>query len=242
MLTADAPKGIKLPAGLQQAGFGRVTIGGDKRLAFALDAKSLWLDLNLNGDLGDEQPLAARQGLAWRHRPSVELGKDLTIVLTFYRNASFTDHLHYYPRMHRRGTVLLEGRVRLVGLADGNADLKFDDPEADRLYIDLDGDGLLAGQEAFKLGVAFPLRGAAYSARIGKNGSFVEFRRAKTVSVKPRSRWVVARLRKPAHPKGDVRASLMDLAARFERERSLSYPQRTATSPASSSTSPSRSS
>ena len=228
-LAANPPKGITPPTGLQQGSFGSVTVGGDKRLAFALGAKHLWLDLNLNSNLADDRPLAAKQGLAWRHTPSVRLGKDLTVDLTFYRTATCKPgHIHYYPGMHRRGSVLLEGRVRLVGLSDGNADLKFDDPQTDLLYIDLDGDGRLGTNDTVPRG-AFLLRGVPYAARIGKDGAFVEFRKAAKGPDKAPSRWTQTSLPKPSTPKARTDASLEDLSARFEREKKLSYTQRYAT-------------
>jgi len=44
------------------------------------------------------------------------------------------------PLLHLRGHVVLGGRNRVLVVYDGNGDLAFDDPEQDRVFLDLDGD------------------------------------------------------------------------------------------------------
>ena len=44
---------------------------------------------------------------------------------------------------HRRGTVIVAGRLRPIVLVDGNANLRFDEPDTDHVLLDVDGDGRL---------------------------------------------------------------------------------------------------
>jgi HEAT repeat protein len=128
--------------------------------------------------------------------------------------------------MHRRGSVVLEGRERLVGIADGNADLRFDDPK-DTLFLDRNGDGKLTDADALAPGRPFSLRGAGYVATIlERDGSVVEFRRVGKPPKTAAPKWQPTALSAPALPAKPPTESLAELSARFDKEKKLSHPQR----------------
>ena len=221
-LAGETPKGVKAPKGAN-FGFAVADLAGNKKLAIAVDATSIWLDLNLNGDLSDDRPLAAKAGTAWRHKPSVAITKDLSLVLEVYRSANCgADHIHFYTAMHRQGTVVLAGRVRLVKLADGNGDLRFNHAD-DPLYIDFNGDGSRSACTS----AWFPASRSGCAGRATlrtcptSEGSTVTFRRSDAVlpapAVTPR-KWSATRLEQTAAP-GEERRRNVRGTGRAVRER-----------------------
>ncbi|MHC4224587.1 MAG: hypothetical protein ACYSUN_11400, partial [Planctomycetota bacterium] len=163
------PKGATPPAGQAGLLFGTADLGAAEWLLVAVDlgakAPRLWIDSDLDSSLADEEALPIKPpGTAWNH--DAKLGKS---ELHLYRAANCQpDHLHFYPRHHRHGSVVLAGRVRLVVLGGGDA-----------LYLDIDGSGTLDTiEERIDAGKPFRVRDEGYVASLPEAGGLaVEFHR-----------------------------------------------------------------
>jgi len=190
------PEGLKPPEGLVDARYGDLDLAPGLRLAVALDVAAsppiLFVDTNLDRDLANEapRPFAPKDG-GFRATDAVALpvpgeGEPLPVEIAFRRGGTIgAEQIGLVPRIHRRGSVTLGGRVRPVALVDGNCDFRFDDPKTDRLLVDLDGDGRLDGgegsPEVLFMGTPFPLRGKGYRASVPEaGGAIVEFREEAT--------------------------------------------------------------
>ncbi|MHC4579662.1 MAG: HEAT repeat domain-containing protein, partial [Planctomycetota bacterium] len=225
---AQATK-IALAAGTDGRLEGKLPLG-ERALALALDLERarLWLDLDLDGDLGDEPPIDVRgPGSAWTVNRALKTAPK--VELSFYRTATCRpDHVHCYPRAHRRGSVVLAGRVRPVALADGNADLRYDDLRHDRLFLDLDGDGKLDGsKEKLSLAAPFFVGGRAYVATVAApDGSVVEFRAGQGTPPPRKSTWTRLTLPPYPHLASPPSTSLAELKDRFAKERPRAQAQR----------------
>jgi len=188
-LTDTPPEKTRLPKGLSQPAFGTVDIGGPRKLLVALDQNGprLWLDIDLDGDLSDERPLAVdKQGIAWSLTPTVEV-KGKPLVLYFYLTPGCKhDHIHFYPRMHRRGEVVLARRLRLVGVTDPRF--------GGTLFLDLNGDGRLDAPDRVDLSRPFAVAGEVFLATL--NGDVLEFRKAAGAPARKQS-WTPMILAKP---------------------------------------------
>jgi|SRR5579884_137543 len=85
--------------------------------------------------------------------------------------------LRYAVRGYVTGTLQQGAQAYAVLLADGNADGCFDSPGADRIWIDLDGDGRFdALTEQFPLGQPITVGGKTYLFKPTADGSTVQMR------------------------------------------------------------------
>lgn len=146
------PQGTTPPTGLTKPRYARIVMAGTKGLSVVLDAlpesPRLWVDSDFDRDLTDEKRVWLKKSGSNHHRTQSLLirygDEEEPTPLDFhfrYMPSKEPDYVQVFANVHRRGTVVLGGRLRLVALVDGRADLRFDDPEKDRIYIDLDGDG-----------------------------------------------------------------------------------------------------
>jgi hypothetical protein len=135
---------------------------------------ALWLDADGDG----------RFAATERHT----LGKDplevrttfLVGEVTFTRTLVFkrrADGIAYCVRGYMSGSVTLGGKVYSALLTDGDADGCFDGAAADRIWIDLDGDGKFDPLiEQFPLGSALTHAGTAYLLKSDPAGTRVAVR------------------------------------------------------------------
>lgn len=163
---ADAPTlplhaDDKPPAG---ATFGSVGVGpgGRKRLGVVWHAGSsaLWFDADGDGRyaaterhrLGDK-PIEAKVTV-----PFGDQGKQERTALVRKRG----EGVAWAVRGYTAGTVTVGGKAVAAALTDGDADGCFDGAGADRVWLDLDGDGTFDPlAEQFPLGTAITAGGAA---------------------------------------------------------------------------------
>ncbi len=189
-ISGEAPEGVKLPEGLADPRYADLELAPGLKLAIALDgadgAARLWVDTNLDRDLAGESPrtFLAHEG-GYRAVDTVALPlagepEPLPVEVAFRRSPGVgSERIGVVPRLHRRGTVVLGGRVRAVALLDRNGDFRFDEPATDQFFIDLDGDGRLSTEEGsperMAVGKAFHLRGGGYVASVpAASGAIVE--------------------------------------------------------------------
>src|SRR5439155_11106004 len=82
--------------------------------------------------------------------------------------------LRYAVRGYAAGPLMLGGRTYGALVTDGNGDGCFDSPAADRVWIDLDGDGRFdALTEQFPLGTPVKFAGRLYLVKPSADGSSV---------------------------------------------------------------------
>ncbi|MDJ0976136.1 MAG: hypothetical protein QNJ98_16875 [Planctomycetota bacterium] len=152
-LLATSPAGVVAPAGAVEAAFASLVFAESAPLPVAVDVKAsppvLWLDRDGNGrfDPAERLELATVGGtyvarfqtdLVYLDRPDV-LPCDIELV---YRPAAAAGRrLATRAQGYRRVRVVVGGRLRRIGLVDGNGDLCFDDPEQDFVVVDQDADG-----------------------------------------------------------------------------------------------------
>lgn len=189
-LGTAAPEGVKVPADLADGRFGVLELAGGVRIAVAHEAKGkargLWVDSDLDGDLAEETPVRWSPGEFWPNTTdTVRIpvpGEDQprSVLLLFKRERSdIHDRLGVITRVHRRGWIEIGTRLRPVALVDGNGDLRFDDVEHDRAFLDLDGDGeIQTSYEELRLGEPVALGREGYAAEVPDPlGASVTFRR-----------------------------------------------------------------
>jgi len=191
-ISGEAPEGVKPPEGLGDPKYADLELAPGLKLAIALDGAEgsarIWVDTNLDRDLAGEspRPFVAIDGGS-RATDTVALpvpgeAEPLPVEIAFRRSDSIgSGRIGVVPRLHRRGTVTLAGRVRPVALIDRNCDFRFDDPSTDQFLIDLDGDGRLSTEEGsperMPIGQAFHLGGGGYAAAVpDATGAIVELR------------------------------------------------------------------
>jgi HEAT repeat protein len=177
-LVAEPPAGVK-PAGeglLYYAGrCGERTL----LLAFAPEGHVLRVDRDFDGDLAGEAPIEMLDEGEWRKRV-VQVEVPEPVSFFFFRRADDPeDRLMFSILAHREGSISVEGRARRVLLLDRDQDLRFDGA-ADRILVDLDGDGFVdrkSDAERVVPGEPFRLRGRSYVAGLeGAGGRDVAIR------------------------------------------------------------------
>ncbi len=166
-LPSPAPAGVR---------YGRLRVGSDPDAGLALlwlphadGGAQLWLDADGDGRI------RANERHTFRGR---ELGVWATFTLrsakgpqrvkrwVIFRRSALGDGLSYAVRGYARGALRLGGQEYPVLLSDGNADGAFDDPAADRLWVDLDRDGRFDPlTEQFPLGGTVTVGGRPYVVR-----------------------------------------------------------------------------
>jgi len=147
------PKGTVAPEGMSgSAVYARIVFGGSRGLSIALEQNEtpprVWIDTDLDRDLTDEKPVVFKRfGSTWRVLETVlvpydDEEKPVPIEVQLRRSSPGpADRVYFHARIHRKGHAEMAGRLRPVVLIDGSADARFDKPQKDLLYIDLDGDG-----------------------------------------------------------------------------------------------------
>jgi HEAT repeat protein len=192
-LSPAAPPGVKAPEGLADGRFGVLELADGVRVHVAHEAggaaRGLFVDTDLDGDLAEEAPAGwtCFDG-SMRTTDTVRIplpgeSEPFPVLLALQRARPDThDRLGIVTRVHRRGWIEIGGRLRPVALVDGNGDLRFDDAQHDRAYLDLDGDGELfdgyASFEMLRFGEPFALGRSGYVAEGAQPfGGRVVFRR-----------------------------------------------------------------
>jgi len=165
----------KPPAG---ARFGdlRLGPGGATRRLVVWHAAtgSLWLDVDGDGRFSaTERHTLGKEPL--KFRTTFPVGDaSLTRTLILKRRG---DGIACAVRGYMSGSVALGGKTYAALLTDGDADGCFDGPAADRIWIDLDGDGKFDPlTEQFPLGSALTHAGTAYLLRPDPAGTRVTVR------------------------------------------------------------------
>ncbi len=241
----DPPEGVTPLKGLTNPFYARIKMAGTKGLTLAFDAVEgaprLWVDHDFDGDLSDEKLThMEKAGTNWSRRQTVlaryaDEKQAVPIPLYFsHIPSSSATHVQVFGRIHRRGTVVLGGRLRLLALTDHSFDVCFDDEKRDKIWIDLDGDGAFQfrgdAPERVMPGKPFRVGAEAWIARVtSRSGAAIEFTRSKDVPpARPRV-WP-----DQASPAAGVKRtppseSCEDLKQRFETERSKPYAERQGT-------------
>jgi len=236
------PQGVAPVPGLTDPHYARIKMAGTKGLNVALDAVEgaprLWVDHDFDGDFGNEtQVHLQKSGTNWFRRQVVLARYDdekdaVPIPLTFsYLPAQGQDYVTVYAQIHRRGTVVLGGRLRLVALTDHSFDVCFDDEKRDRIWVDLDGDGEFTWQgdapERVVPGEPFRVGEEGWTAHVtSPSGLAVEFRRSKTVPpAKPRT-WPEVTAPAAGVTRVPPAESLEVLERRYEEEQGKPYAER----------------
>ena len=237
----SAPAGVTPPKDLQAPHFAHIHLPDGRAVAIAFDAipahPQLWIDADLDGDLGDEtDPLLTRVGSSWSRRQFLPLAFEddpgpLPLPIDFVHTPALgATHMTWSAEVHRRGRVVLGGRVREVILQDGNGDLRFDDAEHDRILLDLDGDGAAhtsGDAERIRPGTPFRLGEEGWAVRpasaSGRTLGFVPAPRVPPAAVRP---WCDRAI----PPAGVARHAPLEpyaqLLARFESEREETFENR----------------
>jgi hypothetical protein len=178
---ADTPARPLDPADRPPPGakFGAVALGpgGRHRLGVVWHAAAaaLWFDAD-----GDGRYAAAERvtlgASPHEARLSVPFGDGLRHDRTVLVRKR-ADGLAWAVRGYTTGTVALNGRAVVAMLTDGDADGCFDGAGADRVWLDLDGDGRFDPlAEQYPLGTAIPVRGSAVLVRPRPDGLAVRAR------------------------------------------------------------------
>jgi len=151
-------------------------VGGAARrgIVWHPDSGALWLDADGDGRFAKgERHTLGKDTLEVRVAfPVGDVSVTRTVILK-RRGAG----LAYAVRGYVTGTVTLNGKQYPALLTDGDADGCFDSAAADRVWIDLDGDGKFDPlTEQFPLGAPVTHRGVAHLVRPDATGSKVNVR------------------------------------------------------------------
>jgi hypothetical protein len=189
------------------AKFGSVGLGagGRQRLSIVWHASTntLWFDANGDGRFSPSErhtlggkPLEAKVSIAFG-----ELGMQERTVLIRKRG----DGVAWAVRGYTAGTVSIGGKTIAAILTDGDADGCFDGAGADRVWLDLDGDGKFD-----PLTEQFPLGNAIMAGGVG-------------VLVKPRPDGLGVQARERPNEKGTLRVEVARLPKAEVLELSANY-------------------
>ncbi|MCA9314644.1 MAG: HEAT repeat domain-containing protein [Planctomycetes bacterium] len=213
-------------------------------VAMAVDPNSprLWVDRNMDGSLADERPL-------WPRPPTPGAAASVLVeILAPYEGEAdpqpvglrltwlpqnAPEHVTCQAQVHRRGTVVLGGRLRPVAISDGSFDAAFDD-KRDQIWLDLDGDGQIqtvgTGIETIPRDEPFRVGDEGWIATVpGRSGRAIEFRRSATVPPAPPPTWNVLTFAKAGQTPAAPTESFAEVKKRIDEERSQPYAQRYAT-------------
>lgn len=244
-LDAEPPAGVTLPAGIGNPYFGSFALAGG-RLAVALDANPsnprLWVDRDFDGDLAEEKTTRLSRQRRGFERTQIVLAPyddeadPAPLELQWTCDvAGAAPRLSVRLMMHRRGTVVLGGRLRLVAVLDGNGDGRFDDDKVDKIYLDSNSDGALqfraSNSERIRPEQPFRVGDEGWIVRgVSASGRVVQFERSKSVPPAVARSWPRPyRLPVPAVKRTPPKESLAQLLELFASERSRSPAQRNAT-------------
>ena len=241
----EPPEGTPALTGLERPRYARIVMAGTRGLTVALDAlpesPRLWVDSDFDGDLSDEKRIWLKQtgSTFTRTQPVLvryEGDDDATpLPLSFrFMPAKEPDYVQVWANVHRRGTVVLGGRLRLVALVDGHADLRFDDPKRDLLFVDLNGDGRFSAAAGVSEHVPFgePFR-AGHEGWIARtptrSGDTLVFEQTATVPpAKPRT-WPKPSFTAAGVVRTPGKTPYKELVDKFHAERNKPYASRLST-------------
>lgn len=228
-------KGVHLPTTMTSPRYARISMADTGGLDIAFDANAsgprLWVDSDGDRDLKEEKKHRMRKvGSTWQriHRILIKYKgeqRPRPVEMVFqYLPQNGVDYVRVWAQAHRRGYVVLAGRLRLVALTDGRANLRFNEPEYDTLYVDIDGDGEVGSTsqpyERLKLGEPFRVGDEGWIATVPTaSGRVVEFERADKVPPAHERTWKRRSTMKPGAKQSPPSESLDVLAKRFEQER-----------------------
>lgn len=238
------PAGVRLPGGISKPHYGTIALA-DGQLAVVLDANPgnprLWVDRDFDGDLSDEKTTRLTHSGSSFTRSQYVLapfdGESEPQPLQLQwscRVSSGKPSLSMRVLVHRRGTVVLGGRLRLVVATDGNGDGRFDDAKTDHIYLDDDGDGRLQtgsiNSERIVPKKPFRIGGEGWSARVAStSGRALEFTRSKAVpDARPRT-WPARSYRAAGTELTPPKESLATLLERAAEQQSAPYSTRSST-------------
>ncbi len=164
--------------------YGLVLVGGSPADALAVvwserqgAVSHLWLDADGDGRLGPEERHVMRDGrlettAMIAGRGGSEPSRFRRTIL--FRRTKIDDGLQYAVRGYRAGRLSMGDATYLAILTDGDANGLFDDAGADRIWIDLDTDGVLDGlTEQFLLGTPIALGEDTYTLTTDRGGASV---------------------------------------------------------------------
>ncbi|MHC4958439.1 MAG: VWA domain-containing protein [Planctomycetota bacterium] len=229
---------VEVPEGQDQPGpplYAQLPFGDLAKLTLAVTPLKLVVDGNLDGDLFKEtvQDWARTGGVLHR---TVHLAVPFAAepepvevpVLVTYRPDAKPPRIELAARAYRIGTVVLAGRERKVALVDATGDLRYDKPDEDRLFFDLDGNGKLrlseTSHEELRADLPFQLAGRGFVARTPDlGGRIVRFEPVDETPPPPRRPWV-ARVRPTAGRGAPRRGNLEALAARYNESAEQNRP------------------
>ena len=239
-LGTQAPEGLKLPPAVAKPRFATVPFGPDATLRMLLDdvpeSPRLWVDHDLDGELLDERRIYMKasgsffvrdQGILLRDPKS---GAVVEIPVRFMYNASSTNRLTWRIQAHRRGRVVVGGRLRAIALKDMDGDLRFDGP-TDAVYIDLDGNGLfeITGDAPEKVTPGTPFRAGEEGFRlhtVDPTGAVVELEEVRPApAARPRT-WPTQRISAGPYTRAVSTKPFDTLKDTFEAEADKPYAAR----------------
>jgi hypothetical protein len=142
----------------------------------AAGGPELWIDANGDGRFtADERHRIAAQPAEIPITISLKVGSFARYVSrTILVRATADGGLRYAVRGYAAGPLLLAGWTYGAIVSDGNGDGCFDSPAADRVWIDLDGDGRFdALTEQFPLGSPVKIGGRLYLIKPAADGTSV---------------------------------------------------------------------
>ncbi len=247
----EPPEDVEPLETLRDGRYARIRWGTGQGLLLALDVapghERLFVDLDRDGDLTDETSTtwwgAGQAGVRTESVPVSYAGEEdgeggaagEPVPVRFQRVAGDApDKVRITPWVHRRGRVVLGGRLRLVALLDDRADLRFDDPERAHLFVDVDGNGRFTtgsdSHEEVGLGKPFRVRGEGWKAEVlSPSGRTVRFVRVDEVPPARPRRWPRVGFPRAGAPETPPTESWDALKALFEQERGKPYANRYAT-------------
>ncbi len=228
-------KGVTLPsAGKAALWYARIKMAESKGLAIALDPTiddpRIWVDRDFDSDLHREKVhrFSKARG-TWERQITVLAPYEddlvpvpLPLVFRFTMKDG-EPYLTVRCPMHRRGSVVLAGRVRFLALTDGNYDMCLNDPKRDSIFIDLNGDRRInvrgALSERVTAGEAFRVGSEGWIASVPRrSGLVVTFKRAATVPSAPERAWVDTSIPKAGVKRTKPNSSLDELKIKFAAE------------------------
>ncbi len=227
-----------LPSGVRNGRVALLRLGGRSfRLLVESveDAPRLWYDRNLNQRLDDDPAVRLETGFRTKIALEVKHADEPDDAITVHvgvwlQREDDVATLLVRPDAHRRGQAVLGGRLRRFALWDGNADLSFDDPTHDLLFVDLDGDGRLDTASAFeqvRVGEVFPAGGVGYTATVaGGSGRVVTFRPTADAPAPRRRPWPSTRTPEAGITLRPSNNGFELLAKRFREQKSLRLAKR----------------
>ncbi|MHC4340902.1 MAG: HEAT repeat domain-containing protein [Planctomycetota bacterium] len=232
------PEGVELPTELPEGVlFARMPIGNRATLTLVVGAEEFWIDGDLDGDLKETKPSKwfwGKQRLyhsVYVKVPMEGEKEPLRVSLLLHHTPDREPaQVEVTAQAYRVGGVVLGGRLRKVALVDGDGDLRFESPDDDRLYVDLDGDGQIElkgiSHEELRAGLPFHLRGKGYLASIPEVGGGRVLFREVTPAPPPARRPWAKKKRVAAGARAGGKGDLKALESQYRKARAPGFAAR----------------